>query len=69
MIQGNLAIRRLTPRECLRLMGLSDKDINKMISVKLSDAALYKLAGNSIVKQVLDALHINMFILNKEYYK
>ena len=55
-------IRKLTPKECLRLMGLSDEDICKMKSVGLSDSALYKLAGNSIVKQVLDALHRNMFL-------
>lgn len=54
-------IRKLNPRECFRLMGLSYKDINKINSVGLSDSALYKLAGNSIVKNVLDALHINMF--------
>lgn len=54
-------IRKLTPKECLRLMGLSDEDICKMKTVGLSDSALYKLAGNSIVKQVLDALHRNMF--------
>lgn len=61
LIKGDIAIRKLTPRECFRLMGLSDRDIDKIQSVKLSDGALYKLAGNSIVKQVLDALHKNMF--------
>ena len=55
-------IRKLTPRECLRLMGVSDEDIAKMKSVGLSDSSLYKLAGNSIVKNVLDALHKNMFL-------
>ena len=59
--EPNFRIRKLTPKECLRLMGLSDEDITKMQSVGLSDSALYKLAGNSIVKQCLDALHINMF--------
>lgn len=61
-------IRKLTPKECLRLMGLSDEDINKIQSTGLSDSSLYKLAGNSIVKQCLDYLHINMFNenINKE---
>ena len=59
--EPSFRIRKLTPKECLRLMGLSDEDIYKMKSVGLSDSALYKLAGNSIVKQVLDALHRNMF--------
>lgn len=60
-IEPNFRIRRLTPRECLRLQGVSDRDIDKMISIGLSDSSLYKLAGNSIAKNVLDALHINMF--------
>ena len=60
--EHNYRIRKLTPRECLRLMGVSDEDITKMQSVGLSDSSLYKLAGNSIVKNVLDALHKNMFL-------
>lgn len=59
--EPSFRIRKLTPKECLRLMGLSDKDIDKMQSVGLSNSSLYKLAGNSIVKNVLDALHQNMF--------
>ena len=60
--EHNYRIRKLTPRECLRLMGVSDEDITKMQSVGLSDSSLYKLAGNSIVKNVLDALHQNLFL-------
>lgn len=60
--EPNYRIRKLTPKECLRLMGVCDEDINKMQSVGLSDSSLYKLAGNSIVKNVLDALHQNMFL-------
>ena len=59
--EPNFRIRKLTPYECLSLMGVSDEDISKMQSVGLSDSSLYKLAGNSIVKQCLDALHRNMF--------
>ena len=44
-------IRKLTPREAFRLMGVKDRDYDKIAD--LSDAALYKLAGNSIVIQVL----------------
>lgn len=54
-------IRKLTPRECFRLMGLSDTDIDRIDSIGLSDSVKYKLAGNSIVKQVLDAIHIKLF--------
>lgn len=46
-------IRRLTPREELRLMGVSDKDIDTMLASGISDTQLYKLAGNSIVVDVL----------------
>ena len=47
-----IRIRKLTPLECWRLMGFSDKDFNKASSVN-SNTQLYKQAGNSIVKQVL----------------
>lgn len=59
--EPSFRIRKLTPRECLRLMGLSDEDIDKIRSTGLSDSSLYKLAGNSIVKQCLDYIHMNMF--------
>lgn len=54
-------IRKLTPRECFRLMGVSDEDIDKMMSVN-SNAQCYKQAGNSIVVPVLEAIFTRMFI-------
>ena len=45
-------IRKLTPRECYRLMGFSDEDFDKAKEVN-SDTQLYKQAGNSIVVNVL----------------
>ena len=51
---NNLAIRKLTPCECLRLMGFSDDDY-KAVRFQ-SDACLYKQAGNSIVVNVLMAI-------------
>lgn len=49
-----ISIRRLTPRECWRLMGWKDEDINKVIGCKeLSNTQLYKMAGNSIVVNCL----------------
>lgn len=42
-------IRKLTPRECFRLMGVADKDIDTIEASGLSNSAMYKLAGNSIV--------------------
>ena len=42
-------IRKLTPKECFRLMGVNDADIDKMQAAGISNSSLYKLAGNSIV--------------------
>jgi len=42
-------IRKLTPKECFRLMGVNDKDIDKIQAAGVSNSGQYKLAGNSIV--------------------
>lgn len=55
-------IRKLTPRECFRLMGVDDKDIDKMQAAGISQSGQYKLAGNSIVVDVLFHLFRKMFI-------
>lgn len=54
-------IRKLTPRECGRLMGVSDEDIDKMAAVN-SNAQLYKQFGNSIVVDVMCAMFKNLNI-------
>ena len=54
-----IRIRKLTPRECWRLMGFTDEDFDKAASVN-SNTQLYKQAGNSIVKQVLMAVFSQM---------
>ena len=51
----NYRIRKLTPRECWRLMDFSDEDFEKAEEVN-SNTQLYKQAGNSIVKNVLIAI-------------
>ena len=48
--QTDLKIRKLTPRECFRLMGVKDEDYEK-IAKNQSDSSLYHLAGDSIVCQ------------------
>lgn len=86
-------IRKLTPRECFRLMGVDDADIDKIqafpyesliehpayskaerfagitekekraaMKLSLSDSAQYKLAGNSIVVNVLYHIFRKMFV-------
>lgn len=52
-------IRKLTPRECWRLMGFSDEDFEKAAAVN-SNTQLYAQAGNSIVVNVLEAIFKNM---------
>lgn len=49
-------IRKLTPRECWRLMGFDDSDFDKVQAIGMSNAQLYKQAGNSIVVNVLEAI-------------
>lgn len=55
-------IRKLTPRECFRLMGVDDADIDKIQTTSLSKSSQYKLAGNSIVVDNLYHLFRKMFI-------
>lgn len=56
-------IRKLTPRECGRLMGVSDEDIDKMAAVNInSNTQLYKQFGNSIVVDVMCAMFKNLNI-------
>ena len=52
-------IRKLTPRECWRLMGFEDADFDRVQGI--SNSQLYKQAGNSIVVNVLEALLMQLF--------
>ena len=54
-LADNLRIRKLTPKECFRLMGFDDEDFEKAAEVN-SNTQLYKQAGNSIVVNVLEYL-------------
>ena len=54
-IGTDLRIRKLTPKECYRLMGFSDDDFDKAEKIN-SNTQLYKQAGNSIVVNVLMAI-------------
>ena len=57
-------IRKLTPRECFRLMGLYDDDIDRIQATGISNNQQYKMAGNSIVVDVLEEIFRNLFIEN-----
>lgn len=59
-------IRKLTPRECFRLMGVSDLNINKIQEAGISKSQQYKMAGNSIVVDVLFYILRNLLYNDKE---
>lgn len=61
-IEQLFRIRKLTPRECFRLMGMRDNDIDKIQAVGISNTQQYKMAGNSIVVDVLEAIFKNLFM-------
>ena len=56
----NLRVRKLTPKECWRLMGFGDEDLYKAEAVN-SNAQLYKQAGNSIVVDVIVKIYEKLF--------
>ena len=64
---NNLKIRKLTPKECWRLMGFDDSDFEKAEKVN-SNTQLYKQAGNSIVVNVLERILENL-VDKKEHIK
>lgn len=61
-INTDFRIRKLTERECFRLMGVREDDIDKLLKAGISKTQLYKLAGNSIVCDVLMAIFDKMFV-------
>lgn len=69
-------IRKLTTRECFRLMDVRDEDFDKLLATDsydkngnpkraISDSQLYKMAGNSIVVSCLDLIFENLFFPKK----
>lgn len=53
---SDLRVRQLTPIECFRLMGFDDSDCQILIENQIPDRQLYRMAGNSIVVNVLEAI-------------
>ena len=62
VITENVRIRKLTPRECLRLMGWKDEQIDTIVAAKISGTQQYRQAGNGIVVQVLEAIFKALFL-------
>lgn len=59
-----MRLRRYTPRECFRLMGVEDGDIDKIQAAGISNSQQYKMAGNSIVVDVLYHIFRQLLIGN-----
>lgn len=58
----NYRVRKLTPRECFRLMGVSEEDIDLIQDAGISNSQQYKLAGNSIVVDVLEQIFRKLLV-------
>lgn len=56
-----LAIRKLTPKEYFRLIGFDDSDVDLLVQNGISNTQLYKMAGNSIVVNVLEFIFCQIF--------
>ncbi|MBD5351886.1 MAG: hypothetical protein HDR86_03555 [Bacteroides sp.] len=61
-------MRKVTPRECFRLMDVPEHLIDRLISADISNSQLYKLAGNSIVVAVLYHIFRKMFVETAKEY-
>lgn len=60
-IDKDLRIRKLTPTECFKLMGFEKDDIEKCYNIGLSNAQLYKQAGNSIITNCIALLFEHLY--------
>ena len=61
-------IRRLMPRECLRLQGFDDEQIDKILAIN-SDAQAYKQAGNSVTVTMIEAIGRRIRAVDEELRK
>lgn len=70
----SIQIRKYTPRDCFRLMGLHEADIDKLLSKEktgqliISKSKLYALAGNSIVTNCLTAMFEELIFPSGNHY-
>ena len=54
-------IRKLTPTECWKLMGMTKEDVEKARAVGLSNSQLYKQAGNGLVTNCISLLMEHLY--------
>lgn len=66
---GNpLRLRRFTPYECFALMGFDKSDCQKLYDANIRESQMFKMAGNSIVVDVLEEIFCQIFDENGEIY-
>ncbi len=65
IVAGGGRIRRLMPRECLRLQGFAEDQIDRLLAIT-SDAQAYKQAGNSVTVNVIEAIGRNLKAVHEE---
>lgn len=58
-------VRKLTPRECFRLMGVRESNVDSILGCGVAKTKLYGLAGNSIVVDVLAYIFAELFHFNE----
>lgn len=61
-------IRRLTPRECFRLQGFNEEQIDRILAIT-SDSQAYKQAGNCVTVNVIEAIGKRIRAIEKELRK
>lgn len=59
--EQSLCIRKLTPAECLKLMGFTNEDYESLVKAGLSDSAIYKVAGDGLITTIFGSLINNMY--------
>ncbi len=65
IVESGGRIRRLMPRECLRLQGFGEDQIDRLLAIT-SDAQAYKQAGNSVTVNVIEAIGQNLKAVHEE---
>ena len=68
MNDDELMIRKLTPKECMRLTGFTDEDWQSLVDGKVSDTQIFHASGNSIVVDVVECILCQIFDENDEIW-
>lgn len=68
MKDDELMIRKLTPKECMRLTGFTDEDWQSLVDGKVSDTQIFHASGNSIVVDVVECILCQIFDENDEIW-